>query len=87
MTPDEIQALREKHTFYDEFGLCDFCYQEYEADDYVYPYVSVAYPCDVIKVLDAWDAERKEIVTALSRGHHEMYEIVNEIAKVLYGQQ
>ena len=79
MTPDEIQALRENHRK-GTYGQCEAC------DGNGWAPVG-EYPCDVIKVLDAWEAERKAIVTALSRGHREMYEIVNEIAKVLYGQQ
>jgi len=43
MTPDERQALREKHTYLGDY--CGFCTKDggYPAD----------YPCDVIKVLDA----------------------------------
>jgi hypothetical protein len=84
MTPAERQVLREKHRLegcsdaqcFDygcegEHGICFEC--------------RVIHPCDVIKVLDAWEAERKAIVDALSHGHHEMYEIVNEIAKKIGG--
>ena len=48
MTPDERQALREKH---DKFGFrenrtfCVFCLDDDGLD--------IPYPCDVIKVLDA----------------------------------
>ena len=43
MTPEERQALREKHTYLGDY--CGFCVKDggYPAD----------YPCDVIKVLDA----------------------------------
>lgn len=46
MTPDERQALREKHR---DAGTdeCSFC-----TDGYVW---AANYPCDVIRVLDAWD--------------------------------
>jgi hypothetical protein len=45
MTPDERQALREKHTYLGDY--CGFCVKDggYPAD----------YPCDVIKVLDYLD--------------------------------
>jgi hypothetical protein len=45
MTPDELQALREKHTYLGDY--CGFCVKDggYPAD----------YPCDVIKVLDKLD--------------------------------
>ena len=42
MTPDEIQAIREKHFFWKD--------KECNWD-------GEPYPCDVIKVLDAWEAE------------------------------
>ena len=74
MTPDEIQALREKH----QRCTCNYCdHNECRA------LCVGGYPCDVIKVLDAWETERKAIVTVLSHGHHEMYEIVDEIARVI----
>ena len=44
MTPEEIQALREKH-HNDGHDCCAFC-----TDGYVW---AADYPCDVIKVLDA----------------------------------
>jgi hypothetical protein len=43
MTPDERQALREKHG-QDEKNQCSYCLYE-------------KYPCDVIKVLDATEPE------------------------------
>ena len=46
MTPDERQALREKH-HNDGNDCCAFC-----TDGYVW---AANYPCDVIRVLDAWD--------------------------------
>ena len=42
VTPDEIQAMREKHFFWKD--------KECNWD-------GEPYPCDVIKVLDAWEAE------------------------------
>ena len=62
MTPDEIQALREKHQpvkWNHGFVTCDVCIQH---DEDYYP---VGYPCDVIKVLDAWEAERTMNVAPL----------------------
>ena len=46
MTPAERQALREKHTYLGDY--CGFCTKDggYPAD----------YPCDVIKVLDDYEA-------------------------------
>lgn len=75
MTPEERQELREKHKCCScGYCLSDECYAGCVGD----------YPCDLIKVLDAWEAERKAIVDALSHGHHEMAEIVDEIASVLF---
>jgi hypothetical protein len=55
MTPDERQALREKHTPKPEVWLdgverahCHYC-----SDELGY---AIPIPCDVIKVLDAWEA-------------------------------
>jgi len=48
MTPDERQALREKHgrfKFRDNRTFCVFCLDDYGLDK--------PHPCDVIKVLDA----------------------------------
>ena len=47
MTPDELKALREKHTYLGDY--CGFCTKDggYPAD----------YPCDVIKVLDATEPD------------------------------
>lgn len=63
MTPDEIQALREKHQpvkWNNGFMSCDVCTEIIEGHDY-----PVLYPCDVIKVLDAWEAERTMNVAPL----------------------
>lgn len=60
MTPDEIQALREKHRK-SEYGFCEFC-ATLAYDDGIsccVPYSSIDYPCDVIKVLDAYEALSK----------------------------
>ena len=46
MTPDERQELRAKH----HVG-------QNEADDQCQGCFTIPYPCDVIKVLDAWEAE------------------------------
>ena len=58
MTPDERQALREKHKLADyDIEFCDFC--EYRLNGETYP---VEYPCDVIKVLDAWERFDKAMI-------------------------
>jgi predicted RNA-binding Zn-ribbon protein involved in translation (DUF1610 family) len=55
VTPDERQALREKHKLADyDIEFCDFC--EYRLNGETYP---VEYPCDVIKVLDATEPKPK----------------------------
>jgi hypothetical protein len=52
---EERDALREKHRNID--GCCADCVQEYLGWP-EYPECEPAdYPCDVIKVLDAWEAE------------------------------
>ena len=51
MTPEERQSLREKHRQYGSY--CFTCgYWNEEVGDYD----SASYPCDVIKVLDAYEA-------------------------------
>jgi len=49
MTPEERQALREKHReIFDDYGsICDYCDRCGCGEYYV------EWPCDVIKVLDA----------------------------------
>jgi len=52
MTPDDRQALREKHGkfgFRDNRTFCVFCLDDDGLD--------ITYPCDVIKVLDWADEE------------------------------
>jgi len=55
MTPEERQELREKHTYLGDY--CGFCVKDggYPAD----------YPCDVIKILDAWEAEQVRVKQTL----------------------
>lgn len=56
MTPDEIQALRKKHQPYKtvrDYEWCDAGCNE-------------PYPCDVIKVLDAFDELKWELELALN---------------------
>jgi len=60
MTPEERQALREKHgrfKFRDNRTFCVFCLDDYGLDK--------PHPCDVIKVLDAWEANSKKALDAL----------------------
>ena len=47
MTPEERQALREKHCDTGPGIECDYCMGSF-------------YPCDVIKVLDATEPSEKE---------------------------
>ena len=60
MTPTEIKALREKHGkfgFRENRIFCVFCLDDDGLD--------IPYPCDVIKVLDAWEANSKKALDAL----------------------
>jgi len=52
MTEDERQALREKHReIFDDYGsICDYCDRCGCGEYYV------EWPCDVIKVLDAYES-------------------------------
>ena len=60
MTFDEIQALREKH-FSNDFGYCQECFGVSARNEFF----NIPYPCDTIKVLDAWEAERTMNVAPL----------------------
>lgn len=57
MTPDEIQALREKHQPYKTVRDYEWC--DAGCDE--------PYPCDVIKVLDALEAERLGLESGVDR--------------------
>jgi len=62
MTPEERQALREKHKPHKipsyEGEWCSYCeYFNVDSNGWTGEYNSIPYPCDVIKVLDAWEAE------------------------------
>ena len=60
MTPDKRQALRKKHGkfgFRENRFFCVFCLDDDGLD--------IPYPCDVIKVLDAWEANSKKVLDAL----------------------
>jgi len=60
MNSAERQALREKHRQYGSY--CFTCgYWNEEVGDYD----SASYPCDVIKVLDVWEANSKKALDAL----------------------
>jgi len=52
LSPDERQALREKHA--EQYGLCVFC--SVPDPDLLGHTLAAIYPCDTIKVLDAWEA-------------------------------
>ena len=59
MTPDERQALREKHQPMDvgDGGFyCNYCRKECEEEAWYGWGMVVEYPCDVIKVLDAYES-------------------------------
>ena len=55
MTPEERQALREKHSMryegYEGPHVCRGCGNHR---------ARVPYPCDAIKILDAWDKKKEE---------------------------
>ena len=53
LSPDERQALREKHA--EQYGLCVFC--SVPDPDLLGHTLAALYPCDTIKVLDAWEAQ------------------------------
>ena len=53
MTPDERQELRAKH----HVG-------QNEADDQCQGCFTISYPCDVIRVLDAWEATPPEATSS-----------------------
>lgn len=57
MNQQERDALREKHQSFlvNDIPKCEYCYLW---DDWLYDSDNVDWPCDVIKVLDAWEAER-----------------------------
>lgn len=39
--------------------------------------------CALIRVIDAWEEEREAIVKAISHGHHDMAEVVEDVARAL----
>ena len=65
MTPEERKALREKHRDNGIDGRCETCHYDTPIEGLSDISVCTAppYPCDVIKVLDAW--ERKEALDYL----------------------
>ena len=62
LSPDERQALREKHA--EQYGLCVFC--SVPDPDLLGHTLAALYPCDVIKVLDAWEADQCDHKTVLN---------------------
>ena len=56
MTPDERQALREKHRSVLS-GFCNYCW---DSSDNRLQFSREPYPCDVIKVLDAIESQITE---------------------------
>ena len=63
MTPEERQALREKHA--EQYGLCVFCFLPYR--DLLGHTLPALYPCDTIEVLDAWEANTAKALDALDK--------------------
>jgi len=57
MTKEEIESIRSEHISTDIGYVKDVClacsYWTTEDSNYV------PYPCDLIKILDAWDADKK----------------------------
>jgi len=69
MTPTERQALREKHKPMDDGDggfYCNYCREEDNGDAWYGLAMGVEWPCDVIKVLDAWEANSKKALDALN---------------------
>jgi hypothetical protein len=54
MNAAERQALRERHA--EEYGLCVYCFVPDTYNGRVGEWMPALYPCDTIKVLDAWEA-------------------------------
>jgi hypothetical protein len=65
MTPEERQALREKHKPYNgryEGEWCSYCeYFNVDSNGWTVKYNSIPYPCDIIKVLDWADEVLDEL--------------------------
>jgi hypothetical protein len=61
MTPEERQALREKHRDNGIDGRCETCHYDtpIEGTD-ISVCTAPPYPCDVIKVLDAYESLEKQ---------------------------
>lgn len=55
MNAAERQALRKRHA--ELYGLCVYCFMPDTYNDKVGEVMPVVYPCDTIKVLDAWEAQ------------------------------
>jgi hypothetical protein len=71
MNQSERDALREKHRDNGIDGRCETCHYDTPIEGLTDISVCTAppYPCDVIKVLDAWETERNDIKTALGSIH------------------
>ena len=62
MNKEEIQALREKHR--NKNGNCAECCFEW-IDEWQTDHFSTKYPCDVIKVLDAWEEQEGQLLNII----------------------
>ena len=62
MNAEERQALREKHA--EQYGLCVYCFAP--DPDAFSEFMPAVYPCDTIKVLDAWEADKCDHKTVLN---------------------
>jgi hypothetical protein len=80
MTPDERQALREKHAD-DGTGDCFYC-ASWDFDEGGY---RVEYPCDVVKCLNQLDAIAMETTQYLQDVKIVPENIIDNIIKILDG--
>jgi hypothetical protein len=64
MNADERQALRKRHA--DLYGFCVYCFVPDTYNDKVGEVMPAPYPCDTIKVLDAWEADKCDHKTVLN---------------------
>ena len=55
MNAAERQALRKRHA--EEYGLCVYCFAPDTYNGRVGEWMPAIYPCDTIKVLDAWEKQ------------------------------
>ena len=73
MKNQEIHEIRAKHHYIEFVELrpngpkyCAYCWQDNEV---LYEAERVEYPCDVIQVLDAWDAHEEAVLASLQSAY------------------